>query len=221
MPPSDARPFSCAAFSFCCSFLRNLTDLNVGRVMIKRKALEACQNSVWNFQCAVLKHLNSTCMCWLSRYEQPLQLNVILWHTTPRQHWLALVPQQCGLDPRGRGLSSEYGPTSGTCPFRYRPNLGSVPRGHNPLKHSQKHQIFCNHVKSLLFQVIAASRLIFWDEAQIITRQAHFSGLFSASSPLVWRSNTAVLPVLRTSYTIFFSARYQPTLLSPKKLPQT
>jgi len=46
MPPSDARPFSCAAFSFCCSFLRNLTDLNVGRVMIKRKALEACQDSM-------------------------------------------------------------------------------------------------------------------------------------------------------------------------------
>jgi hypothetical protein len=53
MPPSEARPFSCAAFSFCCSFLRNLTDLNVGRVMIKRKALEACRNNVesFNVQC--------------------------------------------------------------------------------------------------------------------------------------------------------------------------
>ena len=33
IPPSDG-PFCCSAFSFWCSFLRNLTDLKVGRVMV-------------------------------------------------------------------------------------------------------------------------------------------------------------------------------------------
>jgi hypothetical protein len=34
IPPSEARSLCCTAFSFWCSFRRNLIDLKVGRVMI-------------------------------------------------------------------------------------------------------------------------------------------------------------------------------------------